>query len=98
MKPRPESCPGNSRGKTLGSVSHFEVMPLAEFGRRMNMGPRALADAQRAGLRTIVFGRVKYVTGGDALAWFDRLATAQHGPTGQPINGQRLVDLEARGQ
>jgi len=33
--------------RALGSVSSGEVLPLKEFGRRMNLANRALADAQR---------------------------------------------------
>ncbi len=63
--------------KTLGSVSAGEVMPLVVFGERMNLANRSLAAAQRAGLRTILFGRVKFVLGSDALVWFSQLAEKQ---------------------
>ena len=69
--------------RQLGSISAGEVMPMSEFGRRLNLKNQALADAQRAGLRTILFGRCKYVLGSDALDWFRRLADAQAGDTGQ---------------
>jgi hypothetical protein len=65
--------------RPLGSIHRDEALPLAEFGRRMNLGNEALADAQRAGLRTILFGRVKYVLGDDALRWFQQLAERQGG-------------------
>jgi len=45
----------------VGSVSFTEVMTMREFGRRLGLGPRGLCDAQRQGLRTILFGRTKYV-------------------------------------
>lgn len=60
-----------------GSVSFTEVMPLREFGRRLGLARRALADAQRKGLRTVLFGRCKFVLGQDAIAWFRRLAEEQ---------------------
>ena len=63
----------------LGSVSASEVMPLREFGRRMGLASRALADVQRKGLRAVTFGRTKYILGSDALAWFAVLAEQQHG-------------------
>lgn len=47
------------------SVSFTEVMTMREFGRRLGLGPRGLCDAQRQGLRTILFGRTKYVLGQD---------------------------------
>jgi hypothetical protein len=50
---------------------------MAEFGRRLGFADKALADAQRAGLRTILFGRCKFVLGSDALDWFRRLGEQQ---------------------
>jgi len=49
-------------------------LTLREFGRRLNLAARALADAQRQGLPTVLFGRVKFVMGSDALEWFRGLA------------------------
>jgi hypothetical protein len=63
----------------LGSVHRDEVLPLREFGRRMGLASRALADAQRRGLRTVLFGRVKFVLGADAMAWFASLAERPEG-------------------
>ena len=73
MKARPES----PVPRALGSISVGEVIPLREFGRRLGLASRALADAQRKGLRTILFGRCKFILGADALAWFQRLAEQQ---------------------
>ena len=61
----------------VGSVSFTEVMTMREFGRRLGLGPRGLCDAQRQGLRTILFGRTKYVLGQDVVAWFRQLAEEQ---------------------
>jgi hypothetical protein len=61
----------------VGSVSITEVMTLREFGRRLGLAKRACADAQRQGLRTILFGRCKFVLGQDVVAWFRRLAEEQ---------------------
>jgi hypothetical protein len=57
-----------------GSVSADEIVPLREFGRRLGLGKRALCDCQRDGLRTVLVGRMKFVLGSDAVAWFGRLA------------------------
>ena len=62
-----------------GSVSASEVMTLREFGRRLGLAKRACCDAQRQGLRTILFGRCKFVLGDDVVAWFRRLAEEQGG-------------------
>ncbi len=80
MRPR-HDAPGP---RLLGSVAAGEVMPLREFGRRMGLASRALADAQRHGLRTVLFGRCKFVLGSDVLGWFNRLAAQQ----GRPVDGQ----------
>lgn len=66
-----------------GSVRADEVLTLREFGRRLNLASRALADAQRQGLRAATFGHVKYILGSDALAWFRGLADRQAGNGGE---------------
>lgn len=63
--------------RTFGSIHADELLPMREFGRRLNLANRALADAQRQGLRTILFGRCKYVLGSDAIAFFQGLAEQQ---------------------
>jgi hypothetical protein len=63
--------------KGCGSVSIAEVMTLREFGRRLGLGQRACCDAQRQGLRTVLFGRSKFVLGQDVVPWFRRLAEDQ---------------------
>ena len=35
--------------RALGSVHRDELLPLREFGRRLNLANRALADAQAPG-------------------------------------------------
>ena len=57
-----------------GSVRADELMPLREFGRRLGLASRSLQDAQRRGLRTVLFGRTKYILGRDAIHFFDELA------------------------
>jgi len=66
-----------------GSVSAQEVLTLREFGRRLGLAKQALCDAQRAGLKTAIVGRVKFVVGSDAVEWFKLLAERQAGQGGQ---------------
>lgn len=74
MKARPEK---HAQPVGCGSVRADEVLPLREFGRRLGLATRALCDAQRGGLKTILVGRVKFVLGSDALEWFRQQANAQ---------------------
>jgi hypothetical protein len=67
---RPQDLPSTGRGSVRGD----EVLTLREFGRRLGLGKSALCDAQRQGLRAVLFGRVKFIVGSDALDWFRRLA------------------------
>ena len=60
---------------SLGSVRSDELLPMAEFGRRMGLKKRALQSAQKRGLRTALFAGRKYVLGSDALDFFRRLAS-----------------------
>jgi hypothetical protein len=62
--------PTNAQPVGCGSVRADEVLTLREFGRRLVLATRALCDAQRGGLKTILVGRVKFVLGSDALDWF----------------------------
>ena len=57
-----------------GSISADEVLPLREAARRLGFGQKTIRQAQRAGLRTVEFGRMKYVIGQDVLDFFRRLA------------------------
>ncbi|MFZ1934365.1 MAG: hypothetical protein WCB27_19785 [Thermoguttaceae bacterium] len=65
--------------RASGSIHADEVLSMAEFGRRLGFADKALSDAQKAGLRTIVVGRCKFILGSDALDWFRRLAEQQAG-------------------
>ena len=69
--------------RQLGSISANELLPMREFGRRLDLHNKALADAQRQGLRTILFGRCKFVLGSDAIAFFQGLAEQQAGDNKQ---------------
>lgn len=74
MKPRSED---RASPVGHGSVRSDELYTLREIGRRLGLGPRALCDAQRRGLRTILFGRLKLVLGDDVVSWARRLAEGQ---------------------
>jgi hypothetical protein len=71
----------HSIDKTLaighGSVSDHEVLTLRAFGRRLGLGVRALCDCQQKGLRTVTVGRMKFVVGSQAVAWFAAQADEQ---------------------
>jgi len=69
--------------RPLGSIHRDELLPLALFGERLGLASRALADAQRHGLRTITFGRRKYVLGADAYDWLDGLGIRHSAGEGQ---------------
>lgn len=76
MKAKPlDTTPPTGRG----SVSAGEVLTLREFGRRLGLANKALCDAQKAGLKTALVGRVKFVVGADAVEWFRQQAEHQAG-------------------
>ena len=66
-----------------GSICADEVLPLREAARRLGWEQKTIRRAQREGLRTIVFGRFKYVRGSDVHAFFDKLASEQAGEDGE---------------
>ncbi len=47
----------------FGSIAIGETLPLREAARRMGWASRMVADVQRAGLKTVTIGRLKYTTG-----------------------------------
>jgi len=53
-----------------GSIRADEVLPLREAARRLGWARKTVAHAQRDGLRTVAFGRMKYVLGEDVIAFF----------------------------
>lgn len=61
----------------LNSIHADELLPLPILKKRLGWGNRSIAQAQRDGLRAVVFGRGKYVLGRDLLAFFDRLGEQQ---------------------
>lgn len=70
-----------------GSVSADEILTLREFGRRLGLANKALCDCQKAGLQTALVGRVKFVCGCHAVAWFRQQAEQQ-------ANGNGGADCE----
>lgn len=65
---------------SLGSIRTDEVLPLAVFKRRLGVGNRTISQMQRDGLRTIPYGRGKWVLGKDFFAWADGLGVQQDRP------------------
>ncbi len=58
----------------LGPIHRDSVYPLQVFGQYMGQGHKGIATAKRQGLRVIKLGRMGYVLGSDALAFFEKLA------------------------
>ncbi len=69
--------PTPSQVPTLGSVRADEVMPSAEFRRRMGVGVKGWRHMLRQGLRAVQCGRQQFVLGADAIEFFGRLATEE---------------------
>ncbi|KKN36558.1 hypothetical protein LCGC14_0772270 [marine sediment metagenome] len=57
----------------FGSIHANEILPLREVARRLGWGQKTIRSAQKAGLRAIEFGRLKYCLGVDVIEWFDSL-------------------------
>lgn len=66
MKPRPDA----PAPRALGSIRADEIMPSAEFRRRMGVGVRAWRELVRKGLPVIRCGKQCFVDGNDALQFF----------------------------
>ena len=64
---------------TGGVVRPGELLTLREFCKRVHFGEHALRQARRHGLRTIQFGRMKFILADDAIAFFRRLGEEQGG-------------------
>jgi hypothetical protein len=60
-----------------GSIRADELVDLRTFGKRLGLGPRILCDLQRAGLRTVLLGRRKYIIGKWALEFAEQQAGDQ---------------------
>lgn len=70
---RPRVIDNTPARPALGAVRADEGLPLAELARRFGWGREAQAEATKRGLRTIRYGKRKYVLGRDVLAWLDSL-------------------------
>ena len=55
--------PTEAPPRSLGSIHRDEVLPLREAARRMGWANKMISDVQKAGLKTVTIGRMKYVTG-----------------------------------
>jgi len=64
-----------------------ELLPLAELRRRLGLGHKGIAKAQKMGLRVTRFGKCGYVLGKSVLAFFELLEAQQHPPRGGPDGG-----------
>jgi hypothetical protein len=62
-----------------GSVRADELIDLRTFGRRLGLGPRVLCDLQRAGLKTVLLGRKKFLIGKWALEFCEQQAANGQG-------------------
>jgi hypothetical protein len=60
-----------------GPIRAGEVYTLRQAARRLNWARKSVADAQKAGLRTVLFGRQKFVTGAEVLRFFKALESQQ---------------------
>jgi hypothetical protein len=72
-----KKAPTSKASSQLGPVMANAVYPMREFGRLLDLHDKALADAQKQGLKTIKFGRQKFILGRDGLAFFQELADRQ---------------------
>jgi hypothetical protein len=56
-----------------GPISALEVYPISEAARRLGWGRKTMTRAQRQGLKTVMFGRQKYVRGESIIQFFKEL-------------------------
>jgi len=64
----------SEREQVSGSVRADEVLSQRELQRRFGWQEHSLRQARLAGLRTVQFGRERYVIGADVLDFFRKLA------------------------
>jgi hypothetical protein len=62
-----------------GSIRADEVLPLAEFCRRLRIGRKTWYTMKAAGLRSCEIGKQRYIVGRDAVDFFATLAERQGG-------------------
>ncbi len=63
--------------RALGSIRADELMPSAEFRRRLGLGMRAWRQLLARGLPTIRAGKQAFVDGAAALTFFRGLAETE---------------------
>jgi hypothetical protein len=80
MKRPLDTTPAPARGSILPG----EVLPMREAGRRLGLAKQALIDCQRAGLRTVTIGRLKFTTGDWVRQFVEAQAQQQAGGNGGP--------------
>ena len=61
-------------------ISACEVYDIREACRRLRWGRKTLRSAERAGLKTTTWGRIKYARGQAILDFFAELEAKQGGP------------------
>jgi hypothetical protein len=62
------------RGGGYGSIRDDETLPVREAARRLGWGAKTTRAAQSAGLRTVLWGRMRYTTGVWLRQFFEGLA------------------------
>jgi hypothetical protein len=62
-----------------GSIRADEVLPLAEFCRRLRIGRKTWYSMKAAGLRSCEIGKQRYIIGRDVLDFFAKLTEQQAG-------------------
>lgn len=60
-----------------GSITADEILPLSIVATRLGWGQRTIRRAQRDGLITIPYARMKYCLGADVLDFFRQRANSK---------------------
>jgi hypothetical protein len=76
----------------FGSILPGEVMPLVEAARRVGWQKRMTINAQKMGLRSVLIGRRKYVTGDWIREFMERQAQATAASDDQADGDQPVED------
>jgi hypothetical protein len=61
-----------------GSIHDHEVLPVREAARRLGWGAKTTRAAQEDGLRTVLYGRMRYTTGRWIREFIEELAERQN--------------------
>jgi hypothetical protein len=73
-------------------VSSLEVYPLREAQRRLRWGRKTMTRAQRDGLRSVAYGREKYIRGAEILRFFEALESNQAGSAGPAASNVQTTE------